>query len=83
MVRSVEPWTVMAQLLPPEGALLAGAWYAQTGRGNGYRGVGVAAVDGLPPPATALWFGAVQVRRDEGLARVEVNVTAEERGHAG
>ena len=83
LVRGVEPWTVVAQHLEPGGVLLAGAWHVETGRGNGYRGVSVAAVDGLPPPATALWFGAVQVRRDEGLARVEVNVTAEERGHAG
>ena len=39
LIRSVEPWTVLAQPLDPEGVLLAGAWQAQTGRGNGYRGV--------------------------------------------
>ena len=46
LIWSVEPWTVLAQPLNPEGVLLAGAWHAQTGRGNGYRGVSVAAVDG-------------------------------------
>jgi hypothetical protein len=45
-VRTVGPWTVLAQPLDPEGVLLAGVWQAQTGRGNGYRGVSVSVVDG-------------------------------------
>jgi hypothetical protein len=47
LIRSVEPWTVLAQPLKPEGMLLSGAWYVETGRGNAYRGVSVAVVEGM------------------------------------
>ena len=50
----------------PEGVLLAGAWNAETGRGNGYRGVTVAVVEGevgMPTSGTRLSIGAVHVDR--------------------
>ena len=43
-----------------EGVLLAGAWDVRTGRGNGYRGVTTAVVDGWPWPAA--WGGAEVLR---------------------
>jgi hypothetical protein len=82
-VRSVGPWTTLAQPLEPEGVLLAGAWHAQTGRGNGYRGVSVAVVErDLLESLARLEFGPVRVRREtegsgERLAiEAAVNVTA-------
>ena len=78
-VRSVEPWAVLAQPLKPEGVLLAGAWQAQTGPGNGYRGVTVAVVDRqirLPVQrgATRLGIAAVRIGRgvEQGGERVAI-----------
>jgi len=70
-VRSVHPWVVLAQPLEPEGMLLAGAWTAQTGRGNGYRCVSLAVVErDLVEFVARLDFGPVRVRR-ETEGRVE------------
>jgi hypothetical protein len=67
-VRTVEPWTVLAQPLEPEGVLLAGAWHVQTGRGNGYRGVTVSTVEGEAGSAVAtrLSIAPVRIRREVG-----------------
>jgi hypothetical protein len=76
-VRSVEPWTVLAQPLGAEAMLLAGAWNAETGRGNGYRGVTVAVVEGdaeLPRAVTRLGIEAVRVGREGERVAVEANV---------
>jgi hypothetical protein len=50
--------------------LLAGAWHAQTGRGNGYRGVTVSVVErDLLDSVVRLELGPVRVRRGtEGSA---------------
>jgi hypothetical protein len=61
--------------------LLAGAWHAQTGRGNGYRGVTVSAVEGAvgkPAAATRLRFSAVRIGRKAERVVVEANVVATE-----
>jgi hypothetical protein len=87
LIRSVQPWVVLAQPLEPEGVLLAGAWHVETGRGNGYRGVTVAVVERDPLEFVArLEFGPVRVRREtEGSveriaveAAVAVTALAEE-----
>jgi hypothetical protein len=57
---------------------LAGAWQAQTGRGNGYRGVSVAVVEGqvrLPVQGAATRFGIAAVRIGRGVERVAIEAT--------
>jgi hypothetical protein len=78
-VRTVEPWTVLAQPLEPEGVLLAGAWQVETGRGNGYRGVTVSAVEGEVGSAAEMRLGIASVRVDRtggGGVTVDAEVTA-------
>jgi hypothetical protein len=81
LVHTVEPWTALAQPLEPEGALLAGAWQAQTGRGNGYRGVGASVVEGgvgARRRVTRLAIEAVGIGRKGERVMVEANVVATE-----
>ena len=62
-VRTVEPWTVLAQPLVPEGVLLSGGWHVETGRGNGYRSVTVSVVEGeVSVVVTRLEIVSVRVR---------------------
>jgi hypothetical protein len=80
-VVGVEPWTALAQPLNPEGVLLAGAWQTQTGRGNGYRGVTVAVVDGeVDLPTMRLNIGAVQVDRLANGVTLATQVERREQG---
>jgi hypothetical protein len=67
MVAVDSPWTVLAHPLKPEGVLLSGAWGARTRRGNGYRGVTVATVDGWPRVRQVLRirFDGICIRRAE------------------
>jgi hypothetical protein len=75
-VRSVQPWVVLAQPLEPEGVLLAGAWHVVTGRGNGYRGVTVAVVEGEVglTAVIRLGFEAVGIGREGERVAVEADV---------
>jgi hypothetical protein len=64
------PWAAIAQPLAPESVLLAGAWYARTGCGNGYRGVTTTVVDWWPWPwgkstAVRIGFDGTKIRRFE------------------
>jgi len=61
------PWASLAQPLELEGVLLAGAWDARTGRGNGYRGVVTAVAEGWQSSgserAVRLGFDGIQITR--------------------
>ena len=78
-VRTVDPWTALAQRLDPEGVLLAGAWQARTGRGNGYRGVTVSVVEGdvgMPGAVTPLAMETLGISREVQRVAVEAVVVA-------
>ena len=69
---------------------MVGAWQAQTGRGNAYRGITVAVVEGepaLPAAATQLRIAPTLVHRETEDASerivVEADVVATERAASG
>jgi hypothetical protein len=64
------PWYVLTQPIEPEGALLAGALEARTGRGNGYRGVTTSILEGQ------LWQQPGQLVERIELQGVQVQRTA-------
>ena len=80
------PWGVMAQAIgdggegSTEGVLLAGAWDARTGRGNGYRGITTLVADGFtwpgPGQASQMTIGAVEIRRVEDGSGETVGIVA-------